>query len=128
MPFAFGNRSKANLNGVHPDLVRVMELAIKRSPVDFMVIEGLRTVARQRQLFNAGASKTMNSRHITGHAVDIVPWVDGQIRWDWPLYKRIAPVVKAAAKELGVSIQWGGDWLRFKDGPHWELTHRRYPK
>lgn len=127
MSYRFGERSMTRLKGVHPDMVRVMELAISRSPVDFSVIEGLRTRARQVELVAKGASKTMNSRHITGHAVDIAPYVAGQIRWDWPLYKQIAPVVKAAAKELGIPIKWGGDWLTFKDGPHFELCRKRYP-
>lgn len=127
MSYRFGERSMTRLKGVHPDMVRVMELAILRSPVDFSVIEGLRTRARQVELVAKGASKTMNSRHITGHAVDIAPYVAGQIRWDWPLYKQIAPVVKAAAKELGIPIKWGGDWLTFKDGPHFELCRKRYP-
>lgn len=121
-------RSARNLQGVHDDLVRVMELARARSPVKFTVIEGLRTIERQRQLVAQGASKTMNSRHITGHAVDIVPHrPDGTLAFDWPLYYQIAPVIKAAAKEIGVPVTWGGDWRSFKDGPHWELTHAAYP-
>jgi peptidoglycan L-alanyl-D-glutamate endopeptidase CwlK len=121
-------RSAKNLQGVHVDLVRVMSLARTRSPVKFTVIEGLRTVERQRQLVAQGASKTMNSRHITGHAVDIVPHrPDGTLAFDWPLYYKVAPVIKAAAKELGIPIEWGGDWRTFKDGPHWQLPHGNYP-
>jgi peptidoglycan L-alanyl-D-glutamate endopeptidase CwlK len=125
--YILGTKSLAKLNGVHPDLVRVIKRAIKRTPVDFAVIEGLRTVARQQELFAAGASKTLNSRHLTGHAVDIAPYVAGSIRWDWPLFHEIAPAVKQAAQELGVPITWGGDWRSFKDGPHWELDRRHYP-
>lgn len=122
------DRSARNLRGVHPDLVRVMERARDLSPVRFVVIEGLRTVERQRQLVAQGASKTMNSRHITGHAVDIVPiGPEGQPAFDWPLYHRLAPVVKQAAQELGVRIVWGGDWRTFKDGPHFELDRTAYP-
>lgn len=121
-------RSLANLMGVHNDLVRVMSLARERSAIAFTVIEGLRTVERQRQLVAQGASKTMNSRHITGHAVDIVPHrPDGVLAFDWPLYHRLAPVIKEAARELGVPIAWGGDWVSFKDGPHWELPRGAYP-
>ena len=83
-------------------------------------------MARQQQLFNSGASTTMNSRHLTGHAVDLGAWV-GAVRWDWPLYHRIAEAMKAAAAELGVSIIWGGDWKTFKDGPHFELDRKVYP-
>jgi peptidoglycan L-alanyl-D-glutamate endopeptidase CwlK len=124
--FKFSTRSLKNLQGVHPDLVRVISRALELTPVDFVVVEGLRTVARQKQLFAAGASKTMNSRHLTGHAVDLAPIVAGQIRWDWPLYHKLAPSVQQAAAELGVPIEWGGDW-RFKDGPHWQLPWSSYP-
>jgi peptidoglycan L-alanyl-D-glutamate endopeptidase CwlK len=127
MAFKFGLFSKYRLRGVHPDLVKVMELAISKSPVDFSVIEGLRTIERQRQYVKSGASRTMKSRHLTGHAVDIAPYVSGKIRWDWPLYYKIAPIVKAAAKELKISIVWGGDWKTFKDGPHFELDRKVYP-
>jgi peptidoglycan L-alanyl-D-glutamate endopeptidase CwlK len=128
MTYSFGTRSQKRLEGVHPDLVRVMKLAISRSPIDFTIIEGLRTVEQQRRYFAAGATRTMNSRHLTGHAIDIAPYLDGQVRWDWPLYHKIAPVVKAAAAELGVPITWGGDWRSFKDGPHWELPWKVYPR
>ena len=127
MSYSFGARSLKRLEGVHPDLVRVMELALSRSPVDFTVIEGLRTLARQKQYMAAGATRTMNSRHLTGHAVDIAPFVGGTVRWDWPLYHRIAPIVKQAATDLDVPITWGGDW-RFKDGPHFELAWKAYPR
>lgn len=126
-PFSFGARSLARLQGVHPDLVKVMKLAIARSPVDFSVIEGVRTIETQRKYFAAGATRTMKSRHLTGHAVDVAPYVDGQIRWDWPLYHKLAPAVKAAAKDLGIPIEWGGDWRTFKDGPHWQLPWKSYP-
>ena len=105
----------------------VVELAIIMTPVDFTVVEGLRTPERQRQLYKAGATKTLNSRHLTGHAVDLAPLVQGQVRWDWPLFHKLAPVVKDAAEELGVRIEWGGDWPRFPDGPHFELSRAAYP-
>ncbi len=124
---AFSARSEKNLVGVHPDLVRVMRRALEIAPVDFMVIEGLRTVERQRQLVAKGASQTMRSRHLTGHAVDIAPVVGGTIRWDWPLYDRLAVAVKQAAREVGVEITWGGDWANFRDGPHWQLPWAQYP-
>lgn len=127
MTFALSQRSLDRLVGVHPDLVRIVKRAITMTPVDFAVLEGLRTVERQRQLVASGASQTMNSRHITGHAVDLAPMLDGKVSWDWPLYRRIAPAVKAAAKAEGVPLEWGGDWVRFKDGPHWQLPHAAYP-
>ena len=75
----------------------------------------------------AGASKTMNSRHITGHAVDLAPTVEGKIRWDWPLFRLLAPAMKQAAQDLVTPLIWGGDWKTFKDGPHFELDRRKYP-
>lgn len=123
----FGARSIANLKGVHPDLVAVMQRAITLTPVDFMITEGLRTKVRQEQLVKAGASKTMNSRHLTGHAVDIAPVIEGEVRWDWELFRKIAPVIKETAAKLGTPIVWGGDWRTFKDGPHFELDRKHYP-
>lgn len=124
--FRFSARSLRNLQGVHPDLVRVAERALELSPIDFTVIEGVRSLKRQKELFASGASWTLNSRHLTGHAIDVAPWVGG-IRWDWPLFYQLEKAFKAAAKELGVSITWGGDWKRFRDGPHFELHRRQYP-
>jgi peptidoglycan L-alanyl-D-glutamate endopeptidase CwlK len=125
--FKFGARSEARLVGVHPDLVRVVRRALELSPIDFSVIEGVRTKKRQRELVAAGASWTMNSRHLTGHAVDIAPYIGGTVRWDWPPFYALAKAMKAAAKELGVPIVWGGDW-KAKDGPHFELSWKAYPK
>jgi len=85
------------LAGVHPDLVRVISRA--REAADFIVTEGLRSTERQRQLFAAGASQTMNSRHLTGHAVDLAALIGKEVRWDWPLYDRLAQAVKKAAAE-----------------------------
>lgn len=124
----WSSRSLRSLKGIHPDLRRVMDRALQLSPIDFVVIEGLRTQERQKQLVAQGASTTMNSRHITGHAVDIVPiGPNGKTAFDWPLYNKLAPAVKAAAKEENVAIVWGGDWKSFKDGPHFELDKAIYP-
>lgn len=128
MAIVLGQRSLSRLEGVHPDLVRVVKKAAAMSPLDFTVLEGLRTLERQRQLKELGATKTMNSRHLTGHAVDIAPMVGGTVRWDWPLYHQLAVIVKEAAKAENVPITWGGDWRTFKDGPHWELPWKQYPK
>lgn len=127
MPFKLGARSIERLQGVHPDLVRVVHRAIALTPVDFTVLEGLRSPERQKTLVASGASQTLNSRHITGHAVDLGAWVDNQVDWSWPLYTKIANAMKAAANELGISIVWGGDWKTFKDGPHFELDRKVYP-
>lgn len=127
MTFSLSQRSLDRLKGVHPDLVRVVRRAIATTDLDFTVLEGMRTKDRQKQLFAQGATKTMNSRHLTGHAVDIAPVIAGQVSWDWPLYHRLAKVVKAAAAAEGVKLDWGGDWRTFKDGPHWELPWSAYP-
>jgi len=127
MAFVLGSRSRARLNGVHPDLVKVVELALTYSPHDFTITEGLRSVARQRELKAAGASQTMNSRHITGHAIDFAVLIGGKVRWDWPLYGQVAEAFKRASKELNVPIIWGGDWRSLRDGPHIELDRRSYP-
>jgi peptidoglycan L-alanyl-D-glutamate endopeptidase CwlK len=126
--FKWSDRSLWRMKGIHPDLRRVMDRALKLVPIDITVLEGVRTKERQRQLVRKGASKTMNSRHLTGHAVDIAPLGDdGQVSWDWPLYHQIAPAIKQAAAEEGVPIEWGGDWQSFKDGPHWQLPWSSYP-
>jgi hypothetical protein len=118
--------SEKNLIGVHRDLVAVVRRAAALCPIEFRVIEGVRTLARQKQLVAAGASKTLNSRHLTGHAVDLAPFIAGKIRWDWPPFYQIADAMKHAAIEADVPIVWGGDW-KFKDGPHFELDRKEYP-
>lgn len=127
MSFRLSQRSRARMKGVHPALIRVVERAIILTPLDFMITEGLRTRARQTELVRAGASRTLNSRHLTGHAVDVAALVDGAVRWDWPLYPRIAAAFKQAAAAEGVSLVWGGDWPTLRDGPHFELSRKAYP-
>lgn len=125
--FRLSARSTARLAGVHPALVAVVGRALCLSPVDFIVTEGLRSPERQAALVRAGASRTLNSRHLTGHAVDVAALVDGRVRWDWPLYGRIAGAFKRAAVELDTPLTWGGDWKRLRDGPHFELRREAFP-
>jgi len=148
MGYRLGKRSLSELNGVDPRMVDIVKLAIQYTEVDFSVHDGIRTVAEQEKLVEAGASHTMKSKHRIGHAVDLVPYINGRLRWEWqPIYK-IATAVRRAAKELNVGIRWGGNWtvnftetdknpmnimddyinLRrsqgrrpFCDGPHYEL-------
>ncbi|MGX2956442.1 M15 family metallopeptidase [Ursidibacter arcticus] len=131
--FKFSKRSEDNLNGVHPDLIKVARLALQLSKRDFTVIEGIRSKERQAELYQKGATKTMNSRHLTGHAIDIVPYP-----LDWHDKQAFADLAKAmfeAAKQLKIPIRWGGDWNRngrsddesFYDGPHFELLKAVYP-
>jgi len=124
MSYKLGTRSRQNLSGVHTDLVAVVERAIEITEVDFTVIEGIRNINRQRELFKAGKSTTMNSRHITGHAVDMVPW---PVDWeDLERFEVMSEAMKTAAEELEVPIVWGGDWKSFYDAPHFELNRKKY--
>ena len=127
MTFKLSQKSLDRLTGVHPDLVACVKRAIEITTVDFTVLEGLRNPERQKTLMESGASQTLNSRHITGHAVDLGAWVDNQVDWSWPLYHKIAAAMKEAAKELDVAIVCGADWKRFPDGPHFELDRKVYP-
>lgn len=125
--YSFSQRSNDRLKGVHPKLVQVMQEAIKESPLDFSITEGVRSVERQKELFESGKSQTMRSRHISGHAVDIAVFIDGKITWDFSKYQIVADHIKTVAKSLNIPIEWGGDWTSFKDGPHFQLPWSTYP-
>ena len=157
MAYVLGAKSRAELKGVHLDLVRVVERAIQITTQDFSVHDGLRTAEEQKRLVAAGASQTMNSKHRQqadgyGHAVDLVPFINGKMRWEWPAIYPIAAAVWQAARELKVDVRWGGAWIdldqiktgtpgamkaaveaygaarrkagksAFTDGPHFELA------
>jgi peptidoglycan L-alanyl-D-glutamate endopeptidase CwlK len=124
---ALSDKSRERLIGVHDHLGRVVERAAEELPFELRVTSGLRTVEEQKRMVAIGASRTMRSRHLTGHAVDVAPVVDGKVRWDWPLFNIIAAHMKQAARELETPIVWGGDWRMFRDGPHFELNRRFYP-
>jgi peptidoglycan L-alanyl-D-glutamate endopeptidase CwlK len=127
--------SMARLRGVHPDLVRVVLRCAadwKDKDTGFIVTCGVRTLEEQKVLVAKGASKTLRSRHIPakngyGHAVDLAATIQGQVRWDWPLYDKLAKAMKAAAKAEKVPLEWGGDWVSFRDGPHFQLPWASYP-
>jgi len=123
----YSKRSLSNLKGTHPDLRRVIDRALQESPLDFIVIEGVRSEERQRELVETGASQTMSSRHLTGHAVDLLPIGPSGPAFAWPLYHKLGPAVEQAAEKEGVGITWGGRWRTFKDGPHFELDREAYP-
>jgi peptidoglycan LD-endopeptidase CwlK len=132
MTIPLSEKSLIKLDGAHPDLRKVIVRAAQISNIDFTVLEVTRTLARQKELVAKGASKTMKSRHLPGpdgksRAVDIAPLDGGQVSWAWPVYHKLAPIIKQAAKDVGVSIEWGGDWRTFKDGPHWQLPWSKYP-
>jgi len=145
MAYRLSQRSKNNLSGVHPDLVSVVKRAIETTTQDFSVTEGVRHYNRQKQLVAQGKSQTMNSRHLTGHAVDLAPY---PLSWDWEYFYPIADAMISASKELDIPIRWGGNWRirdvrewsgsayeltqeydgKFMDGVHFELTRAFYPK
>ncbi|WP_325891104.1 M15 family metallopeptidase [Grimontia sp. NTOU-MAR1] len=152
MAYQLGKRSRQRLAKLHQDLQRVIERAIEIVGVDFTVMEGLRTLARQKVLVEKGASRTFNSRHLTGHACDLGAWVGGSVRWDFGLYVKIAYAVRQAARELDIPIVWGGCWTVINDeadledaiaryvarkrqqgktplldGPHFQLCRKCYP-
>lgn len=128
-------RDITRLRGVHPDLVKVAALARQRT--SFFVIEGLRTLEQQRANVARGASQTMRSRHLTGHAIDIAPWNDrngnqivenSEIDWnDRKAFMDLAAFMMVAATEMRVPLQWGGNFPGFPDGPHFELPWKDYP-
>lgn len=123
--FELSKASLSNLRGVKQPLVEVVKIAIKISEVDFGVSEGVRTFERQKQLYDARKSQTMNSRHLTGDAVDLFAWVDGYVNWSFSYYEKIAQSMFKAAEELGVEIEWGGNWKTFKDGVHFQLKENK---
>jgi peptidoglycan L-alanyl-D-glutamate endopeptidase CwlK len=123
-------RSLRALKGVHPDLVSVVmrahEMAVAKGH-DFIITEGLRTLARQKVLVAQGASRTLNSRHLTGHAVDFAPLIQGRLTWKTPAFIPVIAYFMAASKELKVPIESGANWTSFKDYPHIQLPWKRYP-
>ena len=146
--FKFGAQSLLELQGVNDFLVSVVHQALEISTVDFSVHDGLRTIEEQKRLFDSGASHTMSSKHLTGQAVDLVPYVNGKLRWEWGPIFEIAKAMRTAAKAQDVNLTWGAAWdinftesveppsmimeeyikrrmalgkKPFSDGPHYEL-------
>lgn len=119
----FSQRSLDRLKGVHPVLVKVVHRALELSKYDFMVIEGLRTKEKQAEYVRKGVSKTMNSFHLTGHAVDLAPLEDGSIDWNNSKgqFDSVSDAMMKAAKELGVELTWGGTFKRLVDKPHFQI-------
>jgi peptidoglycan L-alanyl-D-glutamate endopeptidase CwlK len=110
MKYSLSQRSLSRLEGVDEDLVKVVKFAIGMTSTDFGVTEGLRTIARQEELVNKGASKTMKSMHIIGRAVDLVAYDNGNVVWELPFYFDIADAMKEAAVMVDVPLQWGAAW------------------
>lgn len=123
----FSARSMDHLAGVRPELVILAYHALLLSPIPFQITDGLRSQAEQEDLLAKGKSRTIRSRHLTGHAVDVVAIEDGKVSWDWNLYETIATAWKRASTETGIKVTWGGDWRGFRDGPHFELDRDAFP-
>ena len=128
MAFKFSKRSINNLVGVHPKLVKCVTRALELTEQDFTVVEGLRTMAKQREYYAKGASKTLHSYHLEqqdgyGHAVDLYPYYDGSVQCEAPKarFDAIAEAMKDAAAELKIRVTWGGDWRGAWDTPHFQL-------
>jgi len=132
MNFQFGKKSEERLATVHRDLSRVARKALSLSPVDFGITEGIRSEGKQKQLVEEGASKTMKSKHLTGHAIDIACFVDGEVTWKLEYYQIVANAFALACDELKVNLRWGGSWKvndftlneenKFIDAVHFELV------
>ena len=152
MSWEFGKRSLLYLSQVHPDLEKLAVQALIYSPVEFEISEGVRDNKRQAALFAAGATHTMRSRHLTGHALDVAAYVDGKLRWDFNLYQQIAVAFGKASDQLKIPVEWGAVWQPIHetsdlahmiaeytaackrdgknpliDGPHFQLPWSTYP-
>ena len=123
--FKLSKKSLAKLNEVNPDLQKLVKNAIGLSTIDFGISEGMRTKERQQILYDTGKSQTMNSRHLTGHAVDVYAWKDGAVSWEFEDYETINVAFSQAAKLTNIPYVWGGSWKTFKDGPHFELKREK---
>lgn len=117
----FSERSKAKLQGVDPRLIKVAEIALQRSPFDFGITEGLRTLEQQKKYLDEGKSKTLKSKHLEGRAIDFVVYINGRVNWDLENYEKVAQVFLEVGKELGIQLEAGAFWKSFKDGPHIQL-------
>lgn len=125
--FMLSQRSISKLSGVHTDLIATVQLAITISDIDFCVIEGIRDHARQELLVAQGKSHTLNSRHLSGHAVDLAPLIASVIPWhDWEAFRKVAHAMQSASAQLGHDVIWGGNWA-MRDGPHFELSRQSHP-
>ncbi len=126
MGFSFSSRSEAFLTDIDPDLCRVARHALAISRIDFAIISGKRDMAEQRRLVRSGASQTLHSRHLTGHAIDVVP-IDpstGKGRFHRALALEVAAAFYEASQQHNVPLRWGGMWTQFEDTPHFEIPLR----
>lgn len=125
-------KDNERLKRAHPDLAKIVRRAAEITTVPFTILQSDRTLAQQKENVKKGVSQTMKSRHLISpdgfvRAVDIAPLDGKNASFAWPLYYKLAPIMKQAAKDVGVPVEWGGDWRTFKDGPHWQLPWKQYP-
>ena len=131
--FKFGKTSLANLNGVHPALVKLAQATIAAATVDFRVIDGMRTLAEEKINLAKGVSQTMNSLHLRrkdgyAHAIDFVALTNGQPDWfHISNFLSIVGTFKEQSKKLKIPIICGADWKSLKDYGHIELDRKVYP-
>lgn len=121
LAYKLSTRSLNKLVGVNPKLVSVVKRAIEVTTIDFGVIQGLRTAAEQKALVAKGASQTMDSKHLTGNAVDVMAYIGSRDSWELNLYDDIAAAFRTAARELGVKVRWGAAW-NIPDIRNWNGT------
>lgn len=122
--FKWSARSERALKGIHPDLRKVCDLALALSPIDFIIVEGKRSIETQKKYIKEGKSQTLNSRHLYGCAIDFVD-VGGS--YDWERMHQIWMAFEQAGEHLGIPVEWGGNWKSFKDEPHVQLNAKKYP-
>lgn len=127
MAFQFSERSEMNLKGVNHDLIAVCRHALLISPVDFAIVDGLRTKEEEAKHVADGKSQTMNSRHLTGHAVDVMAYDGSKPTWEVPYYLQIMDAMRTASYALGIKIECGGDWKTLRDYGHFQLSRETYP-
>lgn len=130
MSVSLSKRSLHNLEGVHPDLIKVVDRTaemVQEDELDFIITEGCRTIEQQRLNVAKGVSQTMHSRHLSGCAVDFVALVNGRVSYAEEPMKRLAEIFLAAGKELDIPVKWGGVWKTLHDTPHIELDKEHYP-
>ena len=120
--YRLGKKSKRELIGVHPILSFAVMEAIKITEQDFTVFDGLRTEKEQRKYVREGRSHTMKSRHLSGNAVDLIPYINGNLTWDLQYFDEIEIAMKRIISKYNLPIEWGGDWKSFVDKPHWQIS------
>lgn len=123
---------ESRLRRAHPDLAKIVRRAAEITSIPFTILQSDRTIEQQRANVAKGVSQTMKSRHLISpdgmvRAVDIAPLDGKSASFAWPLYHKLAPIMKQAAKDVNIPVEWGGDWKSFKDGPHWQLPWNKYP-